>query len=238
MKRVLIWLMKLIGMCLGLGFIVGTVEKKCGKVGWVKSHKPFSFYENTIKRPLEFGLSLFALIALSPVIAITAVLVRLKLGKPVLFRQERPGLGGRIFTIRKFRTMVDGEGSDEERLTDFGRKLRSMSIDELPELVNILEGSMSVIGPRPLLVEYLPRYNKEQKHRHDVRPGLTSLSASKDRNLASWEKKFADDVEYANHISFMGDCKIILDTVKIVLKREGIHSKTSETMEYFRGNDN
>ena len=237
-------LIKIVGFlfvgCLGLGFIVSKFEKK---KGCVESHKPYGIYEKHIKRPLDFGLSLFALIILSPLLLIIAVAVRIKLGSPVVFRQERSGLGGKIFTIKKFRTMTnekDSEGNllpDEDRLTRFGKFLRSTSCDKLLELENIIKAEMSIVGNRPLLVEYLDRYSEEQKHRHDVRPGLTSLSASKKRNLASWDEKFEDDVKYVNRITFFGDVKIILDTVKIVLRKEGINSETSATMEAFTGDE-
>ncbi len=206
-------------------------------------HKPYGLYEKYIKRPMDFILSSLALVVLSPVLIITAIMVRVKLGNPVLFCQERPGRDEEIFTIRKFRTMTDQRDengellSDEERLTRFGKFLRSTSLDELLELWNIVNGTMSIVGPRPLLVEYLPRYNEKQHHRHDVRPGLTSLSASKKRNLALWEEKFEDDVKYTEKITFLGDLKIILDTVWIVLKRDGISSETSVTMEVFMGSE-
>lgn len=220
---------------MGLGFAVHKAEKAKGKKGWVEGHKA-GFYEREVKRPLDFGLALFALIVLWPIILAAAVLVRIKLGKPILFKQERPGLNEKIFTIRKFRTMLDGEGSDEKRLTDFGRTLRKTSMDELPELWNILVGDMSVVGPRPLLVEYLDRYNEEQKHRHDVRPGLTGFAQVSGRNELSWDEKFEDDVEYVNHITFRTDLKIFAKTAAIVFEKKGISSKTSETMEVFTGN--
>lgn len=225
-------------LCFGLGVLVSKLEKK---KGWIEGHKPYGFYEKHVKRLLDFGLSLFALIVLWPVMLVTAVAVRCKLGSPVVFTQERPGLGGRIFTIRKFRTMTDERDEngellpDEVRLTKFGKFLRSTSMDELPELLNIIKGDMSIIGPRPLLVEYLSRYSAEQSHRHDVRPGLTGLAQVRGRNELSWDEKFADDLQYVNHITFSQDVKIIRDTIKTVLKREGIHSQTSETMEYFQG---
>lgn len=237
MKRIVKDIGTLLAICLGLGFIVGAVEKGQGKVGWVKGHKPYGFYERNMKRPLDFGLSLFALIFLWPVMLITAVLVRKKLGSPILFKQKRPGLDGRIFTIQKFRTMREGEGTDEERLVDFGKKLRSTSIDELVEFFNILGGSMSLVGPRPLLAEYLDRYSEEQSHRHDVRPGLTGFAQVSGRNGLSWSEKFEDDVNYVNNISFIGDLKIIAKTVAIVLGKKGISSKTSETMEVFTENE-
>ena len=232
MKKILKFCAALLAGCIGLGFVVSKLEKK---KGWGDGHKPYGFYEKHIKRPLDFGLSLFALFFLWPVMLAAAILVKNKLGSPILFKQQRPGLDGGLFTVRKFRTMRDGSGSDEERLTAFGRKLRSTSIDELPELLNIIKGDMAVVGPRPLLVEYLPRYDERQKHRHDVRPGLTGLAQVNGRNELSWDEKFEDDLQYVNHITFLQDVKIIGDTIKTVLKREGIHSETSSTMEYFLG---
>lgn len=234
MKKTLKWMITLFGLCLSLGVIVSKAEKKRKKFGWVERHSA-GFYERNVKRALDFGLSLFALIVLSPVMTVTAVLVGVKLGSPILFKQERPGLGGKSFVVRKFRTMRDGEGSDKERLTDFGKKLRSTSIDELVELTNILEGSMSIVGPRPLLVEYLNRYSEEQRHRHDVRPGLTGLAQVNGRNELSWDEKFDEDLAYVNNITFIGDLRIVLKTIKIVLRKKGISSKTSETMEVFTG---
>ena len=204
------------------------------------THKA-SFYEKYIKRLLDVVLSGIALIILSPVLLVTAILVRTKLGSPVLFRQERPGKDERIFKLCKFRTMTDARDEngellpDEVRLTKFGRFLRSTSIDELPELWNILKGDMSIVGPRPLLVRYLPRYNAEQRRRHSVRPGLTGHAQANGRNALSWEEKFSLDVYYVDHISFILDVKTILLTVKNVLKREGISSETSATMEEFMG---
>lgn len=212
------------------------------KVKTEQKHKQ-GFYEKYIKRPQDFCCALAALIVLSPVIGLTALLVRLKLGSPVLFQQERPGLDGRIFTLYKFRTMTDAkdeEGNllpDEVRLTAFGKLLRSTSLDELPELINILKGDMSVVGPRPLLVRYLPLYNAHQARRHEVRPGFTGYAQVHGRNAISWEEKFNLDVEYVDQISFLGDWKIILQTVRTVLKREGISSDTAVTMEEFKGNE-
>ena len=200
------------------------------------------FYEKYIKRPQDFLCASAALVALSPVMAVTALLVRQKLGTPVLFTQDRPGLDGRVFKLYKFRTMTDEkdeEGNllpDELRLPGFGRKLRSTSLDELPELFNILKGDMSVVGPRPLLVRYLPRYNAHQARRHEVRPGFTGLAQVHGRNAISWEDKFDWDVKYVDNVTFLGDWKIVLDTIGIVLKREGISSDTSATMEEFMGN--
>ena len=198
-------------------------------------------YRHFIKRLLDIILSAMALILLSPVLLIVAILVRTKLGSPVIFTQERPGLNEKIFRLYKFRTMTDAKDEngnllpDEVRLTPFGKTLRSTSLDELPELINILKGEMSIIGPRPLLVKYLPLYNAEQKHRHDVRPGLTGLAQINGRNAITWEKKFEYDVEYVNHLSFALDCKIFFGTIKAVLKREGISSATDATMEAFKG---
>lgn len=175
---------------------------------------------------------------------VTAVLVRTKLGSPVIFKQERPGLNGKIFTLYKFRTMTDKTDAngellpDEERLTKFGKLLRSTSLDELPELINILKGDMSVVGPRPLLVQYLPLYNEHQARRHEVRPGFTGYAQVHGRNAITWEDKFDKDVYYVDHITFLGDWKIIFQTVKTVLKKEGISSETAATMETFHGSQN
>ena len=198
-------------------------------------------YKTHIKRIIDIILSGAALIVLSPVYLLLYILVRVKLGTPVFFTQERPGLHGKVFNIYKFRTMTDARDEqgnllpDEVRLTSFGKTLRSTSLDELPEIWNIFIGDMSIVGPRPLLVEYLDRYNDEQKHRHDVRPGLTGLAQVNGRNLCSWEEKFKYDVEYTRNVTFLGDIKILWKTVMIVLKREGISSKTSVTMEEFKG---
>lgn len=201
------------------------------------------FYEKYIKWPQDFCCALLACIVLSPILLIIALLVRIKLGSPVLFAQERPGLNGEIFKLYKFRTMTsekDKNGKllpDEQRLTSFGKKLRATSLDELPELVCILMGKMSIVGPRPLLVRYLPLYNEHQTRRHEVRPGFTGYAQVHGRNAISWEEKFDKDVYYVDHISFIGDWKIIFKTVKTVLKREGINSETSATMEEFKGNN-
>ncbi len=198
-------------------------------------------YRKYFKRPMDIILSLIALIVLSPILLIVALLVRIKLGSPVIFKQQRPGLNEKIFIMYKFRTMTDERDENGEllpdgiRLTKFGRFLRSTSLDELPELFNILKGDMSVIGPRPLLVEYLPLYDEYQKRRHEVRPGLSGLAQVSGRNAINWEDKFNLDVEYVDNISFFGDWKIIFLTLKKVFIREGISSNTAVTMEPFRG---
>ena len=200
-------------------------------------------YKRFVKRCLDFLLSLAALIILSPVLLLVAILVRCKLGSPILFKQERPGLHEKIFCMYKFRTMTDAKDADgnllpdEVRLTKFGKLLRSTSLDELPELFNILKGDMAIVGPRPLLVQYLPRYNERQRRRHDVRPGFTGLAQVNGRNSISWPEKFEWDVRYVENVSFLMDLRIIAKTVKVVLRRDGISSETSATMEEFRGNE-
>ena len=200
-------------------------------------------YEKYIKRPQDFLCSLLAIIILSPVMLIVAILVRTKLGSPIIFKQQRPGKDAQIFNLYKFRTMTnekDENGEllpDEVRLTRFGKILRSTSLDELPELFNILLGNMAVVGPRPLLVRYLDRYNEHQKRRHEVRPGFTGLAQVNGRNAISWEEKFDYDVKYVDNITFLGDWKIIFKTIAVVFKRTGISSETSATMEEFMGNE-
>ncbi len=201
-------------------------------------------YEKYIKRFLDFTLSLSALILLSPILLVFMVIGTIKMKGNPFFYQQRPGKNEKIFKLIKFRTMTnkkDKQGKllpDEQRLTSYGRFLRSTSIDELPELINILKGDMSIIGPRPLLVKYLPLYNEYQKHRHDVRPGLTGYAQVNGRNTVSWEEKFDMDVKYVQHITFVEDVKILLNTIFKVLKRDGISSETSATMEEFKGNTN
>lgn len=216
--------------------IVGESEK-------MKQHKPYGIYEKYFKRLLDFICGMAAIIVFSPLYIIIAILVRIKLGTPVLFTQERPGKDEKIFKLYKFRTMTDAtddEGnllSDEERLTSFGKFLRATSLDEIPEAFNIVKGDMSVIGPRPLLVKYLPLYNEEQKHRHDVKPGLSGLAQINGRNAATWQERFAYDITYVQKITFLGDIRIIFRTIgKAFIKQEGISSENSVTMEEFLGN--
>ncbi|MBQ2971230.1 MAG: sugar transferase [Ruminococcus sp.] len=208
----------------------------------MEKHKPYGVYERFFKRPIDILCALLALTVFCWLYLIVAILVRVKLGSPVIFKQARPGKDEKIFNLYKFRTMTeerDEKGNllpDDVRLTKFGRFLRKTSLDELPEAINILKGDMSVVGPRPLLVEYLDRYSDEQKRRHEVRPGLSGYAQVHGRNTVSWEEKFKMDVYYVDNITFWGDVKIIFDTVlKAFIKQEGINSKTSSTMEAFMG---
>lgn len=249
MKKIIKTLVKVIGMILLLlsigGLIAGYIDRKAIKKDSENSaikHHPYGIYEAYFKRAFDFICGMLALIVFWPLYLIIAVLVRLKLGSPVLFTQDRPGQNEKIFKLYKFRTMTDARDKngellpDEIRLTDFGKWLRSTSLDELPEAFNIIKGDMSVIGPRPLLVSYLDRYNKEQHRRHEVKPGLSGYAQVHGRNTVSWEEKFKLDVEYVDHITLIGDLKIIIDTVmKAFIKKEGISSETSATMEEFMG---
>lgn len=231
---IILWIV-IIAAVVGIVAVIADIGKK-------SKHKINGPYERFVKRGLDAFLATGALIVLSPVLIIIAILVRIKLGSPILFTQERPGRDGKIFKLYKYRTMTDARDEngellpDEQRLPAFGRKLRGTSLDELPELINMIKGDMAVVGPRPLLVRYLPRYNKHQARRHEVRPGFTGLAQVHGRNAISWEEKFDWDVKYVDNITFKGDCKIILDTVRTVLKHEGISSDTSATMEEFMGN--
>jgi lipopolysaccharide/colanic/teichoic acid biosynthesis glycosyltransferase len=229
---------------IAIAFAVGVIAVIADAIGKKDSkHKPYGPYERFVKRGLDAFLATGALIVLSPVLLVTAVLVRVKLGSPVLFTQERPGRNGKIFKLYKFRTMTDARDEngellpDDQRLPAFGQKLRSTSLDELPELINMIKGDMAVVGPRPLLVRYLPRYNAHQARRHEVRPGFTGLAQVHGRNAISWEEKFDWDVKYVDKITFLGDWKIIIDTVKTVLSRKGVNSDTSVTMEEFMGSE-
>lgn len=206
-------------------------------------HKPYGPYERYFKRPLDILCALAALTVFGWLYILVAVLVRIKLGSPVIFRQPRPGKDEKIFNLYKFRSMTDERDEngellpDEVRLTKFGKVLRATSLDELPEAFNILKGDMSVIGPRPLLVKYLPRYSERQHRRHEVRPGLSGYAQVHGRNAVSWQDKFEMDVKYVDHITFLGDLKIIWDSVMVAfVRRDGISSETSVTMEEFMGN--
>lgn len=250
MKRI-IKLVKIIStissVVAGIAFLFERLDERKNKNA-EKSHKPFGVYERFIKRPLDAFLSTGALIVFSPILLVTAVMVRIKLGSPVLFTQERPGridpLTGKskIFKLYKFRTMTDEKDEngnllpDDVRLTSFGKKLRASSLDELPELINIIKGDMAVVGPRPLLVRYLDRYNEYQARRHEVRPGFTGLAQVNGRNSISWDEKFDFDIQYVNKISMQEDISIVMKTIKTVLAKDGIHSDSAVTMEEFMGN--
>ena len=205
--------------------------------------KSNGLYCKLIKRFMDFLIAALSIIIFSPLLIILAILVRVKLGGPVIFKQERPGLNGKVFKLYKFRTMTDAKDEngnlldDEYRLTSFGKKLRSTSLDELPELYNILKGNMSIVGPRPILVKYLQLYNDEQKRRHDVRPGLTGLAQVSGRNAITWTEKFNRDIEYVDNVSLGLDISIFFKTIYCVLKKEGINSDSAATMEDFTGNN-
>ena len=233
----------------GLGIAIAAATAVCAVANEVDNAKTPNganghhegFYERHVKRPQDFACALAATIGLSPVMGVTAILVRTKLEGPVIFKQQRPGKNSVPFELYKFRTMTDERDEngvllpDGDRLTPFGKALRSTSIDELPELFNILKGDMAVVGPRPLLMQYLPLYNEHQAQRHEVRPGLSGLAQVSGRNSLSWEAKFDLDVKYVDHISFQGDWHLVLRTVDKVLRREGISSATSITSEVFAG---
>jgi lipopolysaccharide/colanic/teichoic acid biosynthesis glycosyltransferase len=236
-------ILKIILVIIIIAAAVGVIAAVADLLGKKSAHKPYGPYERFVKRGLDAFLATGALIVLSPVLLVTAILVRVKLGSPVLFTQERPGRDGKIFKLYKFRTMLppkDGvidPAQDAARLTPFGKKLRSTSLDELPELINMIKGDMAVVGPRPLLVQYLTRYNSHQARRHEVRPGFTGLAQVHGRNAISWEEKFDWDVKYVDHITFKGDVRIIIDTVKTVFKREGISAAGEATMGEFMGTE-
>ena len=203
--------------------------------------KKHIFYERVVKRIVDIIISGIFLIIFSWLYLILYFVVRTKLGTPVLFKQDRPGYKGKVFKMYKYRSMTDARDEngellpDEVRLTSFGKKLRSTSLDELPEMLNVFKGDMSLIGPRPLLVSYLPLYNERQSHRHDVRPGITGYAQAYGRNSITWEEKFEKDVYYVENCSFLLDLKILVHTVKVVINHEGISSATSATMEAFTG---
>lgn len=234
--KILQWI---VWIAIGVGVVAAIADAGAGK----GAHKPYGPYERFVKRGLDAFLATVALIVLSPVLVVTALIVRIKLGAPVLFTQDRPGRDGKVFKLYKFRTMTDARDEkgellpDEQRLPAFGRKLRSTSIDELPELINIIKGDMAVVGPRPLLVRYLSRYNAHQARRHEVRPGFTGLAQVHGRNAISWEEKFDWDVKYVDRITFLGDVRIVAYTVKTVFRREGINNAESATMTEFMGSE-
>ena len=239
---IILWIVfSIVIIALTVGVIAGIYEAVCNNNSL---HTPYGPYERFVKRGLDAFLATGAIIVLFPILLIISILVCAKLGSPVFFTQDRPGRNGKIFKLYKFRTMLppkegqSGPESDAQRLTAFGKKLRATSLDELPELINIIKGDMAVVGPRPLLVQYLPRYNAHQARRHEVRPGFTGLAQVHGRNAISWEEKFDWDVKYVDHITFKGDVKIILDTLRTVLKREGISGGESVTMTEFMGSDN
>lgn len=200
-------------------------------------------YRKYVKRFLDIILAIIAIVITLPIFLLTGILVLIFLGKPAIFRQKRPGKDEKIFTMYKFRTMTnkkDKDGNllpDDQRLTKFGKFLRKTSLDEIPEFINILKGDMSFVGPRPLLIEYLPYYTKEEHHRHDVRPGLTGLAQVSGRNLASWELKFSKDIEYINNVTFKNDLKIVFNTVKLVLKSEGVVACPSGNLKFGKLNE-
>lgn len=224
-----------------IAFVVGVIAAVADLFGEKSEHKSYGPYERFVKRGLDAFLATGAIIVFSPILLITAILVRVKLGSPILFTQDRPGRDRKIFKLYKFRSMTDARDEngellpDDQRLPAFGQKLRSTSLDELPELINMIKGDMAVVGPRPLLVKYLPRYNAHQARRHEVRPGFTGLAQVHGRNSISWEEKFDWDVKYVDHITFKGDAKIIFDTVRTVLKKEGITGGGEVTMAEFMG---
>ena len=203
-----------------------------GEYNIKNNHMPYGIYEKCFKRLLDLLISLLALILLSPILGITALMVRVKLGSPIIFKQERPGKNGEIFSIYKFRSMTDKRDENGEllpdnvRLTRFGKTIRALSLDELPELFNIIKGDMAIIGPRPLLVRYLPFYTEKEMHRHDVRPGLTGMAQVHGRNYSSWEERFSYDLAYVNKITFMVDLKILFETIKAVFHREGVADRS------------
>lgn len=234
-------ILKIILAIIAIAALVGVLAAVVDLFQPKESQKPYGLYERFVKRGLDAFLATGAIIVLSPVLLVIAILVRVKLGSPVLFCQERLGRDGKGFKLYKFRTMLPPKNGvidpaqDAARLTPFGKKLRSTSLDELPELINIIKGDMAVVGPRPLLVQYLSRYNAHQARRHEVKPGFTGLAQVHGRNSISWEEKFDWDVKYVDHITFLGDCRIILDTVRTVLKHEGISAAGEATMEEFMG---
>lgn len=233
------------GILLGIMVYQGT-KRKQQKAKEENRHVPYGPYEAFFKRLLDVVLSGMALILLTPILIVTSLFVKIKLGSPVIFTQERPGKINpktgkeKIFLLYKFRSMTDERDEkgnlkpDAIRLTDFGKKIRDMSIDELPELFNILKGDMSIIGPRPLLVRYLPYYSDRERHRHDIRPGLTGNAQAHGRNTISWERKLNLDIEYVNHVSFLLDMRIVVDTVKALFMKKDVKLNALEDFDEYR----
>lgn len=233
---IIVWIILwIVIIAAAVGLIAGVVDLIGKKSG---NHKPYGPYERFIKRPLDAFLATGAIIVLSPIWIVVAILVRVRLGSPILFTQDRPGKDEKIFRLYKFRTMTDDRDengeflSDAKRLTKFGIGLRSTSLDELPELLNIVKGDMSIIGPRPLLLQYLPYYTKMEKHRHDVRPGLSGLAQVNGRNLVKWDQRLAYDIEYVKKITFMVDLKIVLMTFEKVVKHSDVAVDTDTVETY------
>lgn len=233
---IIVWIILwIVIIAAAVGLIAGVVDLIGKKSG---NHKPYGPYERFIKRPLDAFLATGAIIVLSPIWIVVAILVRVRLGSPILFTQDRPGKDEKIFRLYKFRTMTDERDengellSDAKRLIKLGIGLRSTSLDELPELLNIVKGDMSIIGPRPLLLQYLPYYTETEKHRHDVRPGLSGLAQVNGRNLVKWDQRLAYDVEYVNKITFMIDLKIVLMTIEKVIKHSDVAVDTDTVETY------
>lgn len=232
MKKILKIHVTFFGLCAAIGIFVGKTEMK---KGWSNNRIPYGLYEKHLKRPLDLLLSLTALFFLWPVMLIIGLNVKKNIGSPVIFKQLRPGLGEQLFTIRKYRTMTDEKGadgellSDRERLMPFGEKLRSSSLDELPELVSIIKGDMSIVGPRPQLVRDMVFMSDKHRKRHTVRPGLTGLAQVSGRNAINWEDKLDKDLEYIDHITFLGDVKIIMKTIWKVIRKDGITEEGQAT---------
>lgn len=255
MKKPISYFIKLVSFISSFAAITACIAFICERIEEIRNkrveliHKPYGIYEHYIKRSLDCFLSTGALIVFSPILLVLTIVGTIEMKGNPFFTQDRPGRidpktgKEKIFKLIKFRTMTnekDEDGNllpDEDRLNSYGEWVRAHSYDELPSLINLIKGDLAVVGPRPLLVRYIPRYTEEQRHRHDVRPGLTGLAQANGRNSLSWEEKFAYDVEYTDHITFLGDVKIILDTVKAVFRKEGINSETSATMEEFMGNE-
>ncbi len=246
MKKILKFIGAIIAMAFAAAAAAFLFERKEEHIPDKKQklpHRPCGIYEQYLKRPLDCFLSAGALIVFSPVLIVLTVVGAIEMGGNPFFFQERPGKDEKIFKLIKFRTMnnkKDKDGNllpDEQRLTKYGIFLRSTSLDELPELINILKGDMAIIGPRPLLVRYLDRYNDEQRRRHEVRPGLTGLAQVSGRNAITWEEKFRYDVEYVDHMCLQLDIRIILKTINAVVRHEGISSETSATVEEFMGTE-